>query len=94
MSTDVRRAVEEWHRAHEERPARPYGFLAITALVLVERGAPRFDDAPGVWSSDANGMRVDLDEGATLVVEGMAVLGRMTPVWLTRVASVRCTVRR
>ncbi len=77
MSTDDFTAQwEEWHRAHEERRARPYGFLAITGLHWLSEEPARFDDAPGVWSSDANGVRVDLDEGATLVVEGVAVLGR------------------
>jgi uncharacterized protein (DUF1684 family) len=77
MSTDeftVR--WEDWHREHEERRARPHGFLAITGLHWLSEEPARFDDAPGAWSGDANGVRVDLDEGETLVVEGVRVSGR------------------
>ncbi|WUW26386.1 DUF1684 domain-containing protein [Streptomyces sp. NBC_01463] len=67
---------EQWHRAHEAVLAAPHGFLAITSLHWLSSEPTRFDDAPGVWSTSADGVVVDLAEGEELTVDGTAVRGR------------------
>ncbi len=77
MSTDdFATRWAQWHRGHEERRARPHGFLAITGLHWLSEEPARFDDAPGAWSSDANGVRVVLDDGESLVMDGVRVSER------------------
>ncbi|MFF3934987.1 DUF1684 domain-containing protein [Streptomyces phaeofaciens] len=67
---------EEWHRQKEEVLAGPHGFLAITSLRWLAPEPARFDDAPGAWSSTAEGVVVDLAEGEELTVDGTVVRGR------------------
>jgi uncharacterized protein (DUF1684 family) len=67
---------KEWHREHEKALADPHGFLAITSLRWLSGEPARFDDAPGAWSSTADGVVVDLAEGEELTVGGVAVHGR------------------
>jgi uncharacterized protein (DUF1684 family) len=59
---------ERWHRAHEVQRARAHGFLAVTGMHWLTLDPQRFDDAPGSWSSDDDGVRVELADGEELVV--------------------------
>src|SRR5207244_13571494 len=54
---------EEWHRQKEAVLAGPHGFLAITSLRWLNEEPTRFEDAPGSWSSTADGVAVELAEG-------------------------------
>ncbi|WP_327434303.1 DUF1684 domain-containing protein [Streptomyces sp. NBC_01236] len=66
---------QEWHRGQEARIGDPHGFLAITHLHWLSDQPQRFPDAPGVWSADADGITVVLDDGEELVVDGTPVQG-------------------
>ncbi|KQX61306.1 DUF1684 domain-containing protein [Streptomyces sp. Root1310] len=66
---------QEWHQRQEARLADPHGFLAITGLHWLSDRPERFPDAPGSWSTGADGIVVVLDEGEELVVDGTAVRG-------------------
>ncbi|QFZ71993.1 DUF1684 domain-containing protein [Streptomyces fagopyri] len=77
-ATDLRAFTEDWldwYRAQEERLAGPHGFLAITGLHWLDDRPRRFPDAPGAWSTAADGVTVALDDGEELVVEGSPVRG-------------------
>ncbi|WP_030604494.1 DUF1684 domain-containing protein [Streptomyces fulvoviolaceus] len=67
---------EDWHRQKEAVLAGPHGFLAITSLHWLSAEPGRFEDAPGAWSSTADGVVVQLDEGEELTVDGQPVHGR------------------
>ncbi|MGV9723478.1 DUF1684 domain-containing protein [Nocardia beijingensis] len=67
---------QDWHRGQEARLADPHGFLAITNLHWLSETPQRFPDAPGAWSTGADGVTVVLDDGDELVVDGTAVRGR------------------
>jgi uncharacterized protein (DUF1684 family) len=67
---------EDWHHQQEARLAEAHGFLAITSLHWLTETPQRFPDAPGAWSSGADGVTVVLDDSDELVVEGTAVRGR------------------
>jgi uncharacterized protein len=58
-----------WHRDHEQRRASPHGFLAITGLHWLDDTPARFNDVPGAWSSDRDGVDVDLDDGEELFID-------------------------
>jgi len=64
-----------WRSQHEKQLADPHGFLAITGLHWLDGEARRFDDAPGAWSTAADGVRVDLADDEELVVGGVTVRG-------------------
>ena len=66
---------QEWHTGQEARLADPHGFLAITSLNWLSTEPQRLPDAPGAWSSGADGVVVVLDEGEELVVDGTPVHG-------------------
>ena len=66
---------QEWHRGKEARLADPHGFLAITSLHWLSDQPERFPDAPGTWSTGADGVTVVLDEGEELVVDAVSVRG-------------------
>ncbi|GGL46689.1 DUF1684 domain-containing protein [Nocardia jinanensis] len=66
---------QDWHRQQEARLADPHGFLAITGLHWLTGTPQRFADAPGAWSTGADGIEVVLDDGAELVIDGTAVRG-------------------
>ncbi|MFS8198160.1 DUF1684 domain-containing protein [Streptomyces sp. CWNU-52B] len=68
-------AWQEWHRGQEARIGDPHGFLAITDLHWLTDEPRRFTDAPGRWSTDADGVLVVLDDGEELVVDGTSVRG-------------------
>ncbi|MFF7943210.1 DUF1684 domain-containing protein [Nocardia gamkensis] len=55
---------QDWHRTQESRLADPHGFLAITALHWLTEEPQRFPDAPGAWSTGADGVTVVLDDGS------------------------------
>jgi len=61
----------EWHRAQEAKLADPHGFLAITGLHWLTDEPQRFEDAPGEWVTDADGVRVVLGEGESITVDGV-----------------------
>lgn len=76
VATDVFAAEwEEWHRQHETRRADPHGFLAITSLHWLTDEPQRFADAPGSWTTGRAGVRVVLDDGETLTIDGETVTG-------------------
>ncbi|GDY71072.1 hypothetical protein SAV31267_005570 [Streptomyces avermitilis] len=66
---------QEWHTRQEAQLADPHGFLAITGLHWLGGEPQRFPQAPGAWSTGADGVVVVLDEGEELVVDGTAVRG-------------------
>ncbi|MGW4882547.1 DUF1684 domain-containing protein [Streptomyces sp. NPDC004262] len=66
----------EWHRQKEAGLAGPHGFLAITGLHWLSDVPTRFEDAPGAWSSTAEGVVVELDGDEEVAVDGQAVRGR------------------
>ncbi|WP_055590917.1 DUF1684 domain-containing protein [Peterkaempfera griseoplana] len=70
------REWEEWHAGHERALADPHGFLAVTSLRWLDAEPTRFPDAPGAWSSTADGVTVQLDDGEELTVDGAVVHGR------------------
>jgi uncharacterized protein len=66
----------DWHREAQARLADPHGFLAITSLHWLTDVARRFTDAPGAWSTGADGVIVSLGESEALEIDGVAVRGR------------------
>lgn len=65
MATQVTPAAEvdtftaewqEWHRLQEAQLSDRHGFLAITSLHWLTESPERFDDAPGAWSTGADGV--------------------------------------
>ncbi|MTD16637.1 DUF1684 domain-containing protein [Nakamurella sp. YIM 132087] len=75
-------AWQEWHAAQEARLADPHGFLAITSLHFLTAEPERFADAPGVWSTAAEGVLVRLDPEDRLEVDGVVITGehRFDPI--------------
>lgn len=67
---------QAWHRQKDETFAGPHGFLAITSLNWLDENPTRFPDAPGRWSSTAEGVTVLLDEGEELELDGEVLRGR------------------
>ncbi|WP_282203862.1 DUF1684 domain-containing protein [Kitasatospora fiedleri] len=70
------REWEEWHAASQRALADPHGFLAVTSLHWLDAEPTRFPDAPGAWSTGPDGVRVELDEGEELLLDGEPVRGR------------------
>lgn len=68
----------QWHAEHEQQLADPHGFLAITSLNFLTDAPQRFPDAPGAWSTGPDGPVVELADGETLTIDGVAVTGRHT----------------
>jgi uncharacterized protein (DUF1684 family) len=64
-----------WHQGREDRRAAPHGFLSITAMHWLTPEPQRFEDAPGTWSADGDGVRVQLDDDETLFIEDVRVRG-------------------
>ncbi|MFG1809527.1 DUF1684 domain-containing protein [Streptomyces sp. NPDC049040] len=67
---------QEWHEQKEKVLAGPHGFLAITGLHWLDATPTRFPDAPGTWSSTADGVVVELADGEELTLEGQVLRGR------------------
>ncbi|MEU6254512.1 DUF1684 domain-containing protein [Streptomyces sp. NPDC047043] len=67
---------QEWHRQKEAVLSDPHGFLAITSLRWLTERPTRFEDAPGAWSSTADGVVVELDEGEEITLDDQPVRGR------------------
>jgi uncharacterized protein (DUF1684 family) len=65
----------EWRVEWERQLSDPHGLLAATGLHWLTSQPTRFADAPGEWSSDANGVHVDLAEGETLTLDGVTLSG-------------------
>jgi uncharacterized protein len=64
----------EWHEAHEERRARPHGFLAATGLHWLTPEWQTFEDVPGEWREGPDG--VMLRRGSSdQIVDGNLMLG-------------------
>jgi uncharacterized protein len=77
-SADEREFVrqwERWHHAHEQRRARPHGFLAITGLHWLSDEPTRYDDVPGAWSSDGRDVAVLLEDDEELIADDQRVVG-------------------
>ena len=66
---------QDWHQAQEARLADPHGFLAITAIHWLTEEPERFKDAPGEWSTDADGPVVELGDGEEITVDGRVRTG-------------------
>ncbi|MBR7834293.1 DUF1684 domain-containing protein [Actinospica durhamensis] len=66
---------QDWRARQFDRLADPHGFLAVTSLNWLSETPERFEDAPGLWSTGPDGVRVELDEGEELIVDGAAVHG-------------------
>ncbi|GAQ60592.1 DUF1684 domain-containing protein [Streptomyces scabiei] len=66
---------QAWHTRQEARLADPHGFLAVTGLHWLDDEPQRFPDAPGAWSTGADGVVVVLDDGEELIVDGVPVHG-------------------
>lgn len=64
-----------WHEGFERERADPHGFLAITGLHWLSEKGDRFDDAPGLWWSDQQGVHVNLADGEVLIVDDEPVRG-------------------
>lgn len=71
-----RREWEEWRAQRDRVLAGPHGFLAITSLRWLDGTPTRFPDAPGAWSTTAEGVVVELDEGEELTLGGDVVRAR------------------
>jgi uncharacterized protein len=69
------REWSEWHDEHEKALSNPHGFLAVTGLHWLTSEPTRFDDAPGVWTTSDDGVRVVLANDELLIVEGVSVNG-------------------
>ncbi|WP_037577723.1 DUF1684 domain-containing protein [Phaeacidiphilus oryzae] len=67
---------EAWHRRHEEVRADAHGFLAVTGLHWPTAEPQPIPGAPGLWSTDDEGVVVELGEGEELLVDGAPVRGR------------------
>ncbi|MYS20473.1 hypothetical protein GA0115240_12001, partial [Streptomyces sp. DvalAA-14] len=67
---------EQWHARHEQVRADPHGFLAITGLHWLDATPTRFPDAPGAWSSTADGVVVELSGDEQLILDGHVLCGR------------------
>lgn len=65
----------EWRGRQFAMLADPHGFLAITSLNWLGEDPERFEDAPGLWSTGPDGVRVVLAEGEELIVDGVPVHG-------------------
>jgi uncharacterized protein len=82
MSTDQREPValerewSEWRSARERQLANPHGLLAATGLHWLTGEPARFDDVPGSWGSDGDGVWVDLSDGESLTLDGVTLSGR------------------
>ncbi len=66
---------DDWHRQHEARLADRHGFLAVTSLHWLDENPTRFPDAPGTWSTGPGGIRVVLDDGEALTLDGVTLTG-------------------
>ena len=66
----------DWRRQHEAALADDHGFLAITSLNWLTAEPQRFPDAPGTWSTGADGVTVELGDAEELVIAGTPVTGR------------------
>jgi uncharacterized protein len=65
-----------WHAQHEEQRASAHGFLAVTSLNWLTEEPQRFEDAPGLWWSDADGVGVEVGPGESLLLDGVELTGR------------------
>ncbi|KPH97562.1 protein of unknown function DUF1684 [Actinobacteria bacterium OK074] len=79
---------ERWHVSRDKALADPHGFLAVSSLRWLGPDPERFEDAPGAWSSTAEGVVVELAEGERLTVDGQPVTGRYAFGVLAERASV------
>jgi uncharacterized protein len=66
---------QEWHLQRERDLADPHGFLAVTGLFWLSTTPTRYPGAPGAWSSEPDGVKVELGEGEELTIDGVAVQG-------------------
>lgn len=67
---------DQWHLRHEQRRADPHGFLAVTGLYWLGERATGIPGLPGRWSTGDDGPVVELADGESLEVGGVAVSGR------------------
>jgi uncharacterized protein (DUF1684 family) len=82
---------QDWHQAQEARLADPHGFLAITAIHWLTEEPERFKDAPGEWSTDADGVLVELGDDEEIIVAGEKRTGTYRFGMLPERASVNAT---
>jgi uncharacterized protein (DUF1684 family) len=77
MTTHTETALEtfraewhEWHQAHETQRAHPHGFLAVTHLHWLTAEPARLEGVPGTWNVDADVVRIVLEPGESLLLDG------------------------
>jgi uncharacterized protein (DUF1684 family) len=75
QSTILEREWSEWRRERERQLSDPHGLLAATGLHWLTNAPTRYDDVPGAWSSDRDGVRVHLADGETLTLGGVVLSG-------------------
>jgi uncharacterized protein (DUF1684 family) len=73
--TTLEREWSEWHREHQRQLAGPHGLLAATGMHWLTSEPTRFDDVPGAWSTDNDGVRVELAGGETLMLGDVTLSG-------------------
>jgi uncharacterized protein (DUF1684 family) len=71
----LEREWSEWRREHELQLADPHGLLAATGMHWLTNVPTRFDDVPGAWSSDSDGVRVDVADGENLTLGDVTLSG-------------------
>lgn len=72
---DYERDWQRWHKERDTALASPHGFLAVTALHFLNAEPTRFPEVPGVWVSDARGLRVEIAPDETLELDGQPLVG-------------------
>jgi hypothetical protein len=80
-----------WHTQHEAVIGDPHGFLAVTSLNWLTGTPERFPDAPGEWSTDSEGVHVELADDEEIVVGGRITRGRHDFGVIAERASVTAT---
>jgi uncharacterized protein (DUF1684 family) len=71
--------TDHWFRWRQQREAvltHRHGFLAITSINWLSAAPQRFDDAPGTWWTDGDGVHVELSDAEHLELDGRSVTGR------------------
>lgn len=67
------REWEEWHRARERSLRDARGFLGITGLYWLDEQPTRPAGAPGSWTSSDDVVRVELEPGEWIEVDGTRI---------------------
>ena len=66
-----------WRRSREDALRSPYGWLSVTALHWLEDQPSPIEGFPGLWSGDADEVRVELEDSDGVVRDGVPVSGSL-----------------